>query len=581
MHPSAGAAQAGGAGSVEDLLAVLDALPANVALWDREVRLRYANHRQLTRFGRPAADLVGAHLAELVQPHAVELAAQYIDGALAGELQQVERAMVDAAGQRYNAHQVTHVPNVVAGVVQGYCALAVDITASIEGYAQARRAREQAALQAERDRIAGDIGDHRVVDDLGAALKRLDEAVERVSDQMPSLSTAADAIERTIAELRATVPNRMAGADAATGQLADFPQLSAPFAGGPTPATVAAPAGVPVPPEITGRGWTAGDAVALLDLLPAAVATWDASFVNQFANRAAVQWFGRPDRAAVAGGHMRDLLGPGVFEADRAHIEAALAGEPQQLDRTVAHPSGLRHLQTSYVPRRRGGRVDGVLSFVVDVTARVEAELALQDARAALASAQERERIADELHNLVIQRLFAASLAATLPAAVTEAQLRSVQDGIVSALADLESALSTLHENVGVLDLLPELARIVHELTRPHGIQVTIENVGSVDYVPPGVGSELLAVAHAAVANVVEHAEATSVVVTVAADAAGVWLRVVDDGRGLGRQPRGRGMADMVQRAARLDGTCTWRANPPSGTLVDWRVPIQLTGPTQ
>src|SRR3954470_23171726 len=214
---------------VDELLALLDWLPASVALWDDDVHLRYGNDRALSRFGRPPRELLGAHLSDLVQEHAVELSAQYIDGARAGVPQQVERAMVAQYGQRFNAHQVTHIPNVVGGAVQGYCALAVDITASIEGYEQARRAREQAALQAERDRIAGDIGDHRVVDGLSAALKRLDEAVERASDQLPSLSTAADAIEHTIEELRATVPNRMSGAAADADHLADFPQLSGPF----------------------------------------------------------------------------------------------------------------------------------------------------------------------------------------------------------------------------------------------------------------------------------------------------------------------------------------------------------------
>ncbi len=86
-------------------------------------------------------------LSDLVQRHAVEMSAQYIDGALAGQPAQVERAMVASDGQRYNAHQVTHIPNVVHGVVYGYCALAVDITASIEGYEQARHARERAALR--------------------------------------------------------------------------------------------------------------------------------------------------------------------------------------------------------------------------------------------------------------------------------------------------------------------------------------------------------------------------------------------------------------------------------------------------
>ncbi len=556
---------------VDELLAVLDALPASVALWDSNVRLRYGNRRALRRFGRPYAALIGAHLSDLVQAHAVELSAQYIDGALAGQPQQVERAMVDSNGQRYNAHQVTHIPNVVGGAVAGYCALAVDITASIEGYEQARRAREQAALRAERARIADDINDHHVVDDLGLALERLDAALEVATDALPSLATAADAIDRTIEELRATMPARMFADTPVDAEPVAFPRMAAPFAADPG----GRPGGVVWPADITGRGWTVDDACAVLDLVPAEIAVWDTSFRNLFANRAAVRWFGRHSRADVCGEHAQDLLGAELFEAANiAYTEAALLGEPQQFDRTVVHPSGLRHLQVYCAPRMNGGVVDGIYSFVVDVTHRVEAELALQDARAELVSAREREHIADDLHNLVIQRLFAAGLAASFPAAAAETQVRSVQDGIVAALGDLETAMTTLHENVAPFDLLPDLAHLVRDATRPYDILATIENVGSVEYVPPAIGIELLAVAEDALANVAFHAGATQAVVTVAADPATVWLRVVDDGRGLGAAVRGKGMADMQARAERLGGTCTWRPNTPSGTVVDWRVPM-------
>jgi two-component system sensor histidine kinase DevS len=562
---------------VEELLALLDGLPASVALWDSDVRLRYGNRRSLTRFGRPHNELLGAHLSDLVQAHAVELSAQYIDGALAGRPQQVERAMVDSAGQRYNAHQVTHIPNVINGRVQGYCALAVDITASIEGYDEARRAREQAALRAVRVRIAGDIDEHHVVDDLSVALERLDVALERAADTLPSLSTAADAIDRTIDELRDTVPaSRLVSEPDYEGPAVAFPAMAAsPVDIGPEP-LAGARAGVPWPPDITGRGWSAEDICALLDLLPAEVAVWDASLRNVFANRAALRWFGRADRADVLGEHAQDLLGAEVFEAANiAYAEAALRGEPQQFDRTVAYPGGLRHLQVYCAPRIRSGEADGIFSFVVDVTHRVEAELALQEARADLASMRERERIADNLHNLVIQRLFAAGLTATMPAPeISESQVRSVQDGIIAALEDLESAMTTLHEQVGLLDLLPDLAHLVHYATQPHSIAATIENVGSIEYVPPAVGAELLAVAEAALSNVVAHSGASKVIVTIAADASGMWLRIADDGHGVGPEPEGKGMADMASRAERLGGTCTWRANVPSGTLVDFRVPM-------
>jgi signal transduction histidine kinase len=137
--------------------------------------------------------------------------------------------------------------------------------------------------------------------------------------------------------------------------------------------------------------------------------------------------------------------------------------------------------------------------------------------------------------------------------------------------------MSALHENVGPLELLPDLARAVHGIAAPAGISVAIESVGSVEYVPPALGFELCAVAEAAVANVAAHSGAESVVVTIAADDAGVWLRVADDGRGLNDALPGGGMADMLARARRLGGSCSWTPAAPSGTVVDFRAPLVAT----
>jgi signal transduction histidine kinase len=538
------------------MLALLDALPASVALWDRDVRLRYGNRRSLQRFGRPFDDLIGTHLSDVVQAHAVELSRPYIAGALAGQVQQVERAMIDKDGQRYNAHQVTHVPNVIDGVVSGYCALAVDMTASLEGYDLARRVRERAALRAEHDRVAAQLGSQGVRDQLSSALVRLDEALLRASDEIPSLRTAVDAIDRSIAELRSTVPARLLGERQPDGLLVAFPRMSSVtdiWPGG------APPEGVRWPRHLTGLGWTAADVRALLDLLPAALLVWDEAFDRVLANRAAGHWLGEVDEAVN-----------GVFDADYAR--EALLGEAQAFERTVSTAGPPRHLQVCYVPRHRAYGL-GVYVLVVDVTARVEAEVALQEARAELTGARERARIADELHNQVIQRLFAAGLSAVTPDAA-DAQLRSVQAGIVAALTDLETALTTLHESVELIDLLPELARAVYLSTEPYGITAAIENVGSIEYIPPAVAVELLAVLDAALANVVQHARAAHVVVTVAAGESGVWLRVVDDGRGItDGHALGAGMAAMAMRAERLGGTCTWRPSSPRGTIVDWQVP--------
>jgi signal transduction histidine kinase len=264
-----------------------------------------------------------------------------------------------------------------------------------------------------------------------------------------------------------------------------------------------------------------------------------------------------------------------LFEAANiAYAEASLRGEPRQFDRSVVHPSGLRHLQVYCAPRMRDGMVDGIFTFVVDVTARVDAELALQDMRAELASARERERIADDLHNMVIQRLFAAGLVASRPVpSPAPAQVQSVQDGIVSALDDLEAALTSLHEKVQLAELLPDLARLVHNTLDPRGVHVTIENVGSVEYVPPTIGTELLAAAGVALTGAAVRYGVKSVVVTIAADARTVWLRVVDDGSE-GPSEGDPGVRELMRQADRLHGGCRVRPATPSGTVLDWRVPL-------
>ena len=526
----------------------------------------------LTRFGRPHDELLGAHLSELVQAHAVELSAQYIDGALAGRPQQVERAMVDRDGQRYNAHQVTHIPNVVDGAIEGYCALAVDITASIEGYEHARHVRERAALRAVRERIAGDINNHHVVDDLSDALERLDAALERATDAVPSLRTAADAIDRTIAELRAMLPARLIDQPDTDGPLAAFPSLPARLSRRPPPVGGSACRGRRTSRDAAGQPstragcWTCYRRRSRSGTPPCAMSS---PIVPQCAGSGApieqTRW---ASTRATCSAPRRSRLRTSRMPRRPCSVNRS-SSIARSHTRRPAAPAGVLRTADAW---RRGGRI---YSIVIDVTSRVQADLALQDARAALASARERERIAERLHNLVIQRLFAAGLAARLAApGVAHAQVRSVQDGIVGALEDLESAITTLHDNVGLLDLLPDLARLVHNAAQPNDIAAAIENVGAVEYVPTAVGAELLAVAEAALSNVAIHSGASSVVVTIAADAAGVWLRVVDDGRGIGAEPQGKGMADMASRAARLGGTCTWHPNAPSGTRVYFRVPL-------
>ena len=398
--------------------------------------------------------------------------------------------MVDPGGQRYNAHQVTHIPNVVGDVVTGYCALAVDITASIEGYEQARQC-ARAGRAAKQNASASPATSTTITSSTSSARAR-SGSTPRSSARRTRCPTSTLRPTRSIAPSRSCARRCRPGCSGSRSPAVRWPRSPS------WPAAVSIwgrRTAIPACPV------AAGDHRTRVVGRASCTRCWTCSRPRSRSGtrRSATS---SPTARRCAGSAARDRAdvrrpstpgtcsAPGVFEAPtRPYAEAALLGEPQQFDRTSRTRPGCG---TSRRTTHRGcatARIDGIYSFVVDVTPRVEAELALQDARAELATARERERIADDLHNLVIQRLFAAGLAATLPAAaVAEAQVRSVQDGIVAALADLESAMTSLHENVGLLDLLPELAHLVHDATQPNGIAATIENVGSVEYVPPAVG---------------------------------------------------------------------------------------------
>jgi diguanylate cyclase (GGDEF)-like protein/PAS domain S-box-containing protein len=113
---------------------------------------------------------------------------------------------------------------------------------------------------------------------------------------------------------------------------------------------------------------------AVLNGIPALVGYWDTGLRNRLANDAYCEWFGFGPRQ-LHGMHVRDVLGETVFEANRPHIERALAGEQQQFDRTLVDAAGeSRFTEVTYTPDRRDGVVQGFFVVVTDITERVLAD---------------------------------------------------------------------------------------------------------------------------------------------------------------------------------------------------------------
>jgi PAS domain S-box-containing protein len=131
----------------------------------------------------------------------------------------------------------------------------------------------------------------------------------------------------------------------------------------------------------------------LLDALPAMVGYWDRDLINQLADAAYIEFFGiSPEE--MRGIHIRDLLGPELYEKNLPYIEGVLAGEKQLFDREIPTPSGeIRYTQASYVPDVRGGEVRGFFVLVTDITERRQIEEEVAHSRARLADAERVARL--------------------------------------------------------------------------------------------------------------------------------------------------------------------------------------------
>ena len=201
----------------------------------------------------------------------------------------------------------------------------------------------------------------------------------------------------------------------------------------------------------------------------------------------------------------------------------------------------------------------------------------------ALDMANERDRIARDLHDLVIQRVFGAGmrLSSMYPAVPDETadRLRDVVAELDSVISDIRTTIFDLQAHgpvargtrAGVLQLAGDAADRL-------GFEPRVHFKGPVDtVVDRETCGQLLAVLRESLSNAIRHADASAVEITLSAAGGELVLTVCDDGVGPRSGPSsGFGLRNMESRAAALLGTCEVRSNQPRGTLVEWRVPLAL-----
>ena len=227
------------------------------------------------------------------------------------------------------------------------------------------------------------------------------------------------------------------------------------------------------------------------------------------------------------------------------------------------------------------GVLDALSSFATQVTVALELARSQRRERALQVQA-DRDRIARDLHDHVVQRIYATalsldrvarSLEETEPYAARRVE-RSV-DELDETMAQIRSAIFELHDRDQAPDHLGlRLADVVTRVTEGSGLAATVDVTGDVDGLTGALAHDLLAVVRELVTNAVRHAAASRLTVTVDAGRAGdgVTVVVADDGRGLPTVPLRSGLDNLADRAERRGGTLSLRHGP-GGTEATWAVP--------
>lgn len=191
----------------------------------------------------------------------------------------------------------------------------------------------------------------------------------------------------------------------------------------------------------------------------------------------------------------------------------------------------------------------------------------------------DRDRIARDLHDHVIQRLFAVGL--TLQGAAPRARVPAVRESIYSSIDDLQEIIQEIRSAIFDLRAGPSRAtglrhrldKVIDQLAIP-ALHTTVQYTGPLSVVDTVLANHAEAVLREAVSNAVRHANATSLAINVSVED-DVRVEVVDDGVGISGDITESGLRNLRQRADDAGGEFTVENMPTGGTLLRWSAPLR------
>jgi signal transduction histidine kinase len=211
--------------------------------------------------------------------------------------------------------------------------------------------------------------------------------------------------------------------------------------------------------------------------------------------------------------------------------------------------------------------------------------LELADARAAqqhLAALEDRDRIGRDLHDHVIQRLFAVGLG--LQSTAGRANEPAIRARLAQAVEELDETISQIRTTIFDLhDAIPDnrlrsrVKAVVEELEPVLGVHLQLAWSGPLDtLVDSSLITDVEAVVREAMTNVARHAQASTLRVTINADTDRLTVDVSDDGVGIGDSARRSGLANLKNRAHSRGGTLTLENQEQGGLRLQWSIPLSI-----
>ncbi len=220
-----------------------------------------------------------------------------------------------------------------------------------------------------------------------------------------------------------------------------------------------------------------------------------------------------------------------------------------------------------------------LMSFADQAALALDRAQALED-REELAVISDRDRIARDLHDLVIQRLFATGLQLQGIRSVSETpavieRIDETVDALDLTIKDIRGTIFELQDRQ-TGSLRGEIRKLVKEYVPVLGFAPTVRTLGPVDTaVPEPTCNQLLAVLREAISNLARHALADHAEVELRVDQLEVVLTVTDDGVGLREDRHESGLRNARRRASALGGSLDVSAGDPQGTRFVWRAPLR------